>query len=135
MAFPTGYEGNTTLPTDSAGQSHIGVFDRINNVFRFLTGRANGALVTAKEKGTPVVTEVTASNTSGTLLASNTARIKAHFYNNDTSITAYINQGGASTTHKQPVPPGTQYEDDSSTGAWTVITASSTALVTVTEYS
>lgn len=135
MAFPTTTEGNVTLPVDSNGQSHIGVFDRINHVFRYLTGRANGSLVTAQEKGTPVTTVVVATTSSTSLLAANTARIEAIFYNNDLTNTAYVACGVAATTSKQPIFPGTQWRDTSSTGQWFVITGSSTASVTVTEYS
>lgn len=129
-------DGLTILPTDGSGLSHVGPFDALNSVFRYFAGRVNRALFVAREKGNLTTnTTVIATTVSGTLLAANTTRISAYFYNNSTSVTVYINQGSAAVATNIGIPPLTAYRDEDTTAAWNCLSSSTTASVSVMEFS
>lgn len=86
-------------------------------------------------KGTGITTTVTTTAGSKTLLAANNKRSSAEFINRDATITVYLCSGGAAATSDHiPLLAGQQYIDKDGTSQWTVIPASGTPKVCVTEY-
>lgn len=132
MAAPN--EGTTNIPSDASGRYFVGGWDALNSVFMALRASAAGFLLTIPGKGTAANSAVSATTTSGTLLAANTNRKVATFYNLGPS-TAYLKpaSAGAVAATDYPLPAGAEKTDDNTTGAWYVITASGTADIRVQE--
>jgi hypothetical protein len=129
MSVPN--ENTTNLPKDTTNQPYVGLWDRINSVYKAITGNASGSLVQVNQKGTPTITKITSS---GLVLAANTDRLIALIYNNGTD-TAYLDHANPATTSSTPIPVGCQFCDNDGNAAWYAIPKSGTLDLRVTEYS
>ena len=90
-------------------------------------------------RGSDTVTLVSATATSSVALPANGNRAGYSIYNASSNTTVYVREAGTVTAalYKNPIPPGYFFESDFSnsryTGAISVITASGTANLMVTE--
>jgi hypothetical protein len=141
VAFPG--DGTTHLPVDDGTSTAAtpsaryfwGLADMVNSIFKTWRGTTEGHGIVQIEKGAAVSTQKTVGTSSTLLLAANTLRKKATFYNNGT-VTIYVEMtGAASTTTSYAVPAGAEFADDTGTAAWNAISGTAGQDVRVMEYS